>query len=74
MLPAVSRKLKDLDGYKDKLYLNDLVGDAKRWVYIMKRDNVDIIVVVVHSEEKPKNPGNRIQELAKEVKGIDVNI
>lgn len=72
--PAKSRELKDLRGYEGELYMNDLVEDAKKWIEIMKKDNVDIIVAVVHSGEKPKkpkNPGNRIQELAKEVEDID---
>ncbi len=70
-----SRELKDLEGYQGKLYMNDLVEDAKKWVSIMKKDNADIIVTVVHSGEKPKkpkNPGNRIQDLAQQVEGIDV--
>ncbi len=74
LTPAVSRELKDLRGYKGKLYINDLVEDARKWVKIMEKDNVDIIIAVVHSGEKPKkpkNPGNRIQELAKEVEGIN---
>lgn len=72
--PADSRELEDLEGYTGKLYIKDLVQDAKKWVDIIKRDNADIIVAVVHSGEKPKNPknpGNRIQELACEVEGID---
>lgn len=71
---ADSRELKDLKGYTGKLYMKDLVEDAKKWVNIMKNDNADIIVAVVHSGEKPKkpkNPGNRIQELAREVEEID---
>ncbi|MCC0723178.1 metallophosphoesterase [Clostridioides sp. ZZV14-6104] len=60
--------------YKDKLYANDLVEDAKKWVKVMKEENPDIIVAVVHSGEEPKNPkhpGNRVKELATTVDGID---
>ncbi|AXU26683.1 TPA: metallophosphoesterase [Clostridioides difficile] len=60
--------------YKDKLYANDLVEDAKKWVKVMKKEKPDIIVAVVHSGEEPKNPkhpGNRIKELATTVDGID---
>jgi hypothetical protein len=69
-----SRELKDQPEYKGKLYMNDLVEDANKWVGKMKEDKADIIVAVVHSGEKPKkprNPGNRIQDLAHEVEGID---
>ncbi|MDD2556110.1 MAG: metallophosphoesterase [Syntrophaceticus sp.] len=72
--PADSRELEDMKGYEGKLYMEDLVQDAEKWVDIMKQENADIIVAVVHSGEKPKkpkNPGNRIQELAQEVDGID---
>lgn len=74
LVPAKSRELKDQAGYDGKLYMNDLVEDAKKWVKVMKEDNADVIVAVVHSGEKPKkpkNPGNKIQELAQEVDGID---
>ncbi|MCC0656612.1 metallophosphoesterase [Clostridioides sp. ES-S-0123-01] len=60
--------------YKGKLYANDLVEDAKKWVKVMKEENPDIIVAVVHSGEEPKNPkhpGNRVKELATTVDGID---
>lgn len=60
--------------YKDKLYANDIVEDAKKWVKVMKEENPDIIVAVVHSGEEPKNPkhpGNRVKELATTVDGID---
>lgn len=70
-----SRELKDIHAYKDKLYMNDLVEDAKKWVKVMKEDeNADIIVAVAHTGEepkKPRHPGNRIQDLAQEVEGID---
>ena len=69
------RDLKDIEGYAGKLYMNDLVEDAKKWTKIMKeKENPDIIVAVAHSGEKPKkpkHPGNRIQELAQELDGID---
>ncbi len=75
LIKAKSLELKDQRGYKGKLYMNDLVKDAKKWVKVMKeKDKPDVILAVVHSGEKPKkpkNPGNRIQELAKEVEGID---
>lgn len=70
-----SRELKDLFGYEDKLYMNDLVEDAKKWVKTMKeKENADIVVAVAHTGEKPKkpkHPGNRIQDLAQDVEGID---
>ncbi|WP_304341193.1 metallophosphoesterase [Metaclostridioides mangenotii] len=69
-----SRELIDEPQYEGKLYMNDLVEDANKWVCKMKEDKADIIVAVVHSGEKPKkprNPGNRIQDLAREVEGID---
>jgi 2',3'-cyclic-nucleotide 2'-phosphodiesterase/3'-nucleotidase len=72
--PADSRELEDMKGYEGKLYMEDLIQDAEKWVDIMKQENADIIVAVVHSGEKPKkakNPGNRIQELAQELDGID---
>ncbi|CEN88012.1 metallophosphoesterase [Paraclostridium sordellii] len=72
---AKSLELKDQPGFKDKLYMNDLVEDAKKWVKVMKeKDKADIIVAVAHTGEKPKkpkNPGNRIQDLAQNVDGID---
>lgn len=70
-----SRELKDLPGYKNELYMNDLVEDAKKWTKVMKEEEkADIIVAVAHTGEKPKkpkNPGNRIQDLAQDVEGID---
>ncbi|MCC0673004.1 metallophosphoesterase [Clostridioides sp. ES-S-0145-01] len=55
--------------------MNDMIDDAKKWVKeIKEKENPDILLAIVHSGEKPKkpkNPGNRIQELAKEVDGID---
>ncbi|NMS88253.1 nucleotide phosphodiesterase, partial [Clostridioides difficile] len=45
--------------YKDKLYANDLVEDANKWVKVMeKKEKPDIIVAIVHSGEEPKNPKN----------------
>ncbi|WP_016729439.1 metallophosphoesterase, partial [Clostridioides difficile] len=56
-------------------YANDLVEDANKWVKVMeKKEKPDIIVAIVHSGEEPKNPknpGNRIKELATTVEGID---
>ncbi|WP_315167593.1 metallophosphoesterase [Metaclostridioides mangenotii] len=74
IVKSKSRELKDQPEYEGKLYMNDLVEDANKWVGKMKEDKADIIVAVVHSGEKPKkpkNPGNRIQDLASEVDGID---
>lgn len=71
---AISEGLKDFQGYDGSLYQNDLVEEAKKWVRVMKDNDVDIIVAVVHSGEESKEsiyPGNRIQELATEVEGID---
>ncbi|WP_250674745.1 hypothetical protein LZ906_004915 [Paraclostridium ghonii] len=55
--------------------MNDLVEDAKKWVKVMKeKDKADVVVAVAHTGEKPKkprNPGNRIQDLATQVDGID---
>lgn len=73
--PTKSRELKDLYSYENELYMNDLLEDCKKWVNVMKKDNVDVIITVMHSGEKPKkpkNPGNRVQELTNEVEGIDV--
>ncbi|MBS5788900.1 MAG: metallophosphoesterase, partial [Clostridioides difficile] len=61
-IESKSRELKDQSQYEGKLYMNDLVKDANKWVGKMKKDKADIIVAVVHSGEKPKkprNPGNR---------------
>ncbi|WP_250674748.1 metallophosphoesterase [Paraclostridium ghonii] len=67
--------LKDMQGYNQELYMNDLVEDAKKWVKVMKeKDKADIVVAVAHTGEKPKkprHPGNRIQDLATQVDGID---
>lgn len=67
--------LKDMQGYNQELYMNDLVEDAKKWVKVIKeKDKADIIVAVAHTGEKPKkpkHPGNRIQDLATQVDGID---
>ncbi|WP_419742764.1 metallophosphoesterase [Paraclostridium dentum] len=67
--------LKDMQGYNQELYMNDLVEDAKKWVNVMKeKDKADVIVAVAHTGEKPKkpkHPGNRIQDLATQVDGID---
>lgn len=73
--PTKSRELKDLYSYENELYMNDLLEDCKKWVNVMKKDNVDVIITVMHSGEKPKkpkNPGNRVQEVANEVDDIDV--
>ena len=70
-----NRELKNQYGYDGKLYMNDMVQEANKWVKIMKeKEKADLIVAVAHSGEKPKkpkNPGNRIQEIAQEVDGID---
>lgn len=67
--------LKDMQGYNQELYMNDLVEDSKKWVKVMKeKDKADVIVAVAHTGEKPKkpkHPGNRIQDLATQVDGID---
>lgn len=71
-----SMELKDQQGYEGKLYMNDLVKDAQKWVDFMKeKEKPDVIIAVVHSGErpkKPKHPGNRIQDLVQNVSGIDV--
>lgn len=68
-------ELKDLPNYNQELYMTDLVEDAKKWVKVMKeKDKADVIVAVAHTGEKPKkpkHPGNRIQDLATQVDGID---
>lgn len=70
-----SLELKDQAGFKGELYMTDLVEDAKKWVKVMKeKDKADVIVAVAHTGEKPKkprHPGNRIQDLATQVDGID---
>ncbi|MCR8743760.1 metallophosphoesterase [Romboutsia lituseburensis] len=68
-----SLELKDQPGFEN-LYMNDLVEDAKIYVKEMKKDGADVIVAVAHTGEKPKkprHPGNRIQDLATQVEGID---
>ncbi|MCH1960386.1 MULTISPECIES: metallophosphoesterase [Romboutsia] len=76
LVKAKSLELKDQKGYNGELYMNDLVEDANKWVKVMKeKDHADIIIAVAHSGErpkKPKHPGNRIQDLAQNVSGIDV--
>ncbi|MCW0825800.1 metallophosphoesterase [Clostridioides difficile] len=72
-----ARELGEQADYKGKLYANDLVEDAKKWIKVMEKESPDIIVAVVHSGEEPKtnrNPGNRIKELATTVDGIDAII
>ncbi|MPM56748.1 Trifunctional nucleotide phosphoesterase protein YfkN [bioreactor metagenome] len=72
-IEAKSLELKDQTGFED-LYMNDLVEDAKKYVKEMKKDGADVIVAVAHTGEKtkkPKHPGNRIQDLATQVEGID---
>lgn len=75
LVPTKSLELKDQKGYNGELHMNDLVEDAKKWVKVMKeKDKADVIVAVSHTGEKPKkpkNPGNRIQDLAQQVDGID---
>lgn len=74
LVDSKSLELKDQEGYDGELYMNDLVEDAKKWVKIMEKENPDIIVAVAHTGEKPKkpkNPGNRIQDLAQQIDGID---
>lgn len=74
LVDSKSLELKDQEGYNGELYMNDLVEDAKKWVGIMEKEKPDIIVAVAHTGEKPKkprNPGNRIQDLAQQVDGID---
>ncbi|WP_270941175.1 metallophosphoesterase [Romboutsia lituseburensis] len=73
LVKAKSLELKDQPGFED-LYMNDLVEDAKKYVKDMKKDGADAIVAVAHTGERPKkprNPGNRIQDLATQVEGID---
>ncbi len=75
LVPTKSLELKDQKQYNGELYMNDLVEDAKKWVKVMnEKEDADIIVAVAHTgekPEKPKNPGNRIQDLAQQVDGID---
>ncbi|MCC0782040.1 metallophosphoesterase [Clostridioides sp. ES-S-0108-01] len=69
-----ARELGEQPQYKGTLYANDLVEDANKWVKVMEKEKPDIIVAIVHSGEEPKNPknpGNRIKELATTVEGID---
>jgi len=72
-IKPTSEGLKDFQGYNSSLYMGDLVKDANKWVNVMKKENVDIIVAVAHSGEESdsdKYPGNRVQELAKKVNGF----
>ncbi|MBF4773544.1 nucleotide phosphodiesterase, partial [Clostridioides difficile] len=49
-----ARELGEQADYKGKLYANDLVEDAKKWIKVMEKESPDIIVAVVHSGEEPK--------------------
>lgn len=75
LVKTKSLELKDQKSYNGELYMNDLVEDAKKWVKTMKeKDKPDVIIAVAHTGEKPKkpkHPGNRIQDLATQVDGID---
>ncbi|MGL5755525.1 MAG: metallophosphoesterase [Paraclostridium sp.] len=75
LVPTKSLELKDQKQFHGELYMNDLVEDAKKWVKVMQdKDKADVIVAVAHTgekPEKPKHPGNRIQDLAQQVDGID---
>ncbi|MDR0879619.1 MAG: metallophosphoesterase [Clostridioides sp.] len=69
------RYLQNQDNYRGKLYANDVISEAKKWVKMMNsKEKPDLIIAVVHSGEKakvPKNPGNVIGDLAESVSGID---
>ena len=75
LVKTKSLELKDQKGYNGELYMNDLVEDANKWIKVMKeKEHADVIIAVAHTGEKPKkpkNPGNRIQDLAQNVSGID---
>lgn len=68
------QELIDMPEYGGRLVLKDLVPEAAKLVELLRLNGVDVIIVVVHSGEeplKPKNPGNKVKELASNVSGID---
>lgn len=64
--------------YKDKFFMTDLVDETVNVAKELKeKENPDMILLIAHSGEKPKKPkhsGNRIQELAQKVPGVDMII
>lgn len=68
------QELIDMPEYGGSLVLKDLVPEAAKFVEVLRLNGVDVIIVVVHSGEeplKPKNPGNKVKELASNVSRID---
>lgn len=57
----------------EELYTNNLVKDAEEWIRVMQKENPDVIVAVVHSDNNMalKNPSSEIKKLAMSVDGID---
>lgn len=64
--------------YNGKMYMTDMVDEAKKVSKLLKeKENPDVVMMVVHSGEQPKIPrhtGNRVKELAEQVPNIDVII
>ncbi len=54
ILKRIKRELGEQADYKGKLYANDLVEDAKKWIKVMEKESPDIIVAVVHSGKNLK--------------------
>lgn len=75
LVESKSRLLEDQRGYKNKLFMKDILDDCSYWTEELKKEDVDAIILLAHSGERPKkprNPGNHIQELASEFRDIDV--
>lgn len=55
--------------------MEDLVKEANKWTkYIKENENPDVLILTIHSGEepkKPRHPGNRVKEIARNVEGID---
>ena len=61
--------------YKGRMYMTDMVKEATKVSNeLKKKENPDVVIMVVHSGEQPKIPlhtGNRVKELAEQVPNID---
>lgn len=64
--------------YKGKYYMTDMVDESiKVAKELKKKENPDMIILIMHSGEKPRIPrhsGNRVQEMAKKVPYVDLII
>lgn len=70
--------LQNNPGYKGKMYMTDLVDETEKVVKeVREKEKPDVVILAVHSGLKPKKPkhfGNRVQELAKTIEGVDMII